>query len=88
MKNILIEGVNSGNLEPDFMSPGEAAGSKEKLTIPGMSYIVTVWPGMVSYPRITRTSKVALDRYVHGLEFMTAVCRKRENSHSILLAVV
>jgi len=47
---------------------------------------------MVSYPGVTCTAHVrlkrSLDRNVQGLEFMIAVWRKRENSHSILFAVV
>jgi len=47
---------------------------------------------VASYPGVTGTVHVRLewpvDRYVQGLEFMTAVWRKRENSHSIPFAVV
>ena len=47
---------------------------------------------MVGYPGVTCTVHVSLkrpvDRNVQGMEFMTAVRRKRENSHSSLFAVV
>jgi hypothetical protein len=74
------------------MFPGEAARYKDELTIPGTSYIVIVRPGWLVNPGITRTVHVRLkwpiDKYVQDLQFMTAVWKKRENSHSIPFEVV
>jgi hypothetical protein len=92
MKNIPVEGVNSENLETCFDVPRR---SREMLRRVDNTRNVIYCHSMVrvvSYPGVTRTVHVSLkwpvDRYIQGLEFMTAVWRKRENSHSILFAVV
>jgi hypothetical protein len=45
MKNIPVEGVNSGNLETSFDVPRRSREIPKELTITGMSYTVNVWPG-------------------------------------------
>ena len=45
MKNIPVEEANSGNLETCFDVSRRSREMQDELTIPVMSYIVTVWPG-------------------------------------------
>ena len=72
--------------------PGEAARCKDELTIPGLSYIVIVWPGWLvtheSNTWFTYVLKWSVDSYVQGVDFMFAVWRKRENIHTILFVVL
>jgi hypothetical protein len=92
MKNIPVESVNYKKLETCFDIPRRSCEMQRRIDNTRNVTYCHFMARMVSYPGITHTVHVRLkwpvDRYVQGLEFMTAVWTKRENSHSILFAVL
>jgi len=92
MKNIPVEGINSGNLETCFDVSRRSHEMQRGVDNTRKVIYCQCMVRIVSYPCITCTVHVRrnwpVDRYVQGLEFMTEMWRKRENCHSILFAVV
>ena len=87
MKNIPVESVNYENLGTCFDVPRKKPRDEKTNCQYQKCYLLLCVVRIVSYPGITRIVHIRLkwlvDRYIEGLEYMTAVWMEREDSHSV-----